>query len=109
MQVGVALVVGRATAVDAAVLDGRLERRRVPQVERIDRLDVVVGVDEDRRRAFGMQPVGVDDRMAAGVGETSTFSKPIFRRRSARNSAAACVSASCSWSVPMLGMRRRSR
>ena len=44
----------------------RLERRPHPQVERIDRLDVVVGVDEDRRRALGVEPVGVDDRVAAG-------------------------------------------
>ena len=46
-----ALVVGRPARVDLAVADRGLERRRLPQVERIDRLHVVVAVEEDRRRA----------------------------------------------------------
>ena len=63
-----ALVVARAAGEDATVLDDGLERRPAPLVERIDRLDVVVGVGDRGRRALGMQPVGVDDRMAAGLG-----------------------------------------
>ena len=48
-----ALVVGRAARVDLAVADRRLERRRLPQVERIDRLHVVVAVEENGRRRLG--------------------------------------------------------
>ena len=59
-----ALVVGGAARVDLAVADRGLERRRLPQVERIDRLDVVVAVEQDRRRALRRQPVAVDDRVA---------------------------------------------
>ena len=47
-----ALVVGGAARVDLAVADRRLERRRLPQLDRIDRLHVVVAVEEDRRRAL---------------------------------------------------------
>jgi hypothetical protein len=65
--VAVTLVVRGTSGVDAAVGDDRLERRPVPQVERVDRLDVVVGVHHDRRRTLGVQPVGVHDRMAARV------------------------------------------
>ena len=58
------LVVGRAARVNLAVADGRLERRRLPEVERIDRLHVVVAVEEDRRRARRAKPVAVHDREA---------------------------------------------
>jgi hypothetical protein len=59
-----ALVVGRAARVDLAVANGGCKRRRLPQLDRIDRLDVVVAVEEDGRRAFGAQPVAVHDRVA---------------------------------------------
>ncbi len=64
-----ALVVGRAARVDLAVADRGLERRRFPQVHRIDRLHVVVAVEEDGRRAFRAQPVAVDDRIAWRVDQ----------------------------------------
>ena len=64
-----ALVVGRAARVDLAVADGRFKRRRLPQLDRIDRLDVVVAVEEDRRRTFGAQPVAVDDGVAGRFDE----------------------------------------
>ena len=59
-----ALVVGGAARVDLAVADGRLERRRLPQVQGIDRLHVVVAVEQDGRRPGRPQPVAVDDRIA---------------------------------------------
>ena len=63
----VALVVGGAARVDAAVLDHRLERRRGPLGDRIDRLDVEVAVDQDGRGGgAGVQPVCRHHRMAAG-------------------------------------------
>ena len=68
-----ALVVGRAARVDLAVADRRLERRRLPQLERIDRLHVVVAVEEDRRRAWRAQPVAVDDRIARRVDQADVL------------------------------------
>ena len=64
-----ALVVGGAARVDLAVAHGRLERRRLPQIERVDRLHVVVAVEENRRRARRAEPVAVDDRIARRVDE----------------------------------------
>ncbi len=65
-----ALVVGRAAGVDLAVAHGGLERRRRPQVERIDWLHVVVPVEENRRRAFSAEPFAVDNRVAWRFFET---------------------------------------
>ena len=64
MHVQLALVVGGATPDDASVAHERLERGRLPQLDRVDRLDVVMAVDEDRGRALGVEPVRVDDRVA---------------------------------------------
>ena len=63
------LVVGRAARVDFAVADGRLEGRGFPQLDRVDRLHVVVAVEEDGRRARRAQPVAVDDREAGRVDQ----------------------------------------
>ena len=65
MHVG--LVVRRAPGEDPPVADDRLEGRRLPLVERVDRLDVVVAVDEDRGRPLRVEPVGVDDGVPAGL------------------------------------------
>ena len=73
MQVHLALVVGGAASVDPSVLDARLERWSHPQIEGIDRLDVVVAVDDDRGRALRMQPIGVDHRVAAGGGDVDVL------------------------------------
>ena len=67
MGVDLALVVGRAAGEHPAVDDHRLERRRRPQLDGIDRLDVVVAVDEHGRRIGRVEPVRVDDGMAAGL------------------------------------------
>ena len=64
-----ALVVGRAARVDLAVANRGLERRRGPEIERIDRLHVVVAVEEDRRLAWSAEPVAVDDRIAWRVDQ----------------------------------------
>ncbi|MEJ7666445.1 MAG: hypothetical protein WKG07_46485 [Hymenobacter sp.] len=58
-----ALVVGRAARVDLAVANRRLERRGRPQVKRIDRLHIVVAVEQDGRRARRSEPLAIDDRM----------------------------------------------
>ena len=64
-----ALVVDGAAGVELAVAHRGLERRRGPQLQRIHRLHVVVAVEEDRRRAFGAEPLGVDHRMPGRLHE----------------------------------------
>ena len=67
VQVQLSLVVDGAARVDAAVPHGRLERRRLPQLERLGGLHIVVTVDEHRRCAIaGLAPLADDDRMAIG-------------------------------------------
>ena len=68
--VEVALVVARPAAVDVAVAHLGLERRARPQVERPGRLDVVVAVGDDRRRAGrGRLDRPVDDGVAVRLGD----------------------------------------
>ena len=65
------VVAGAAGADDLAPVrqrrHPRLERRRLPQLERIDRLHVVVTVEQHVRRAVGLRRVGEHDRMAGRV------------------------------------------
>ena len=61
----VALVVGRAAGVDAAVADRRLERRRVPQLEIAGVLHVVVAVDHHRLRVLARGAQVADDEWRA--------------------------------------------
>ena len=79
VEMDLTLVVRGAAGEDPAILDPRLERRSDPQVERIDRLDVVVAVDQDRRRAVGMQPVGIDDRVARRGGHLDVLESPALQ------------------------------
>ncbi len=58
------LVVGRPARINLVLAHGGFEGRRLPQVDRIHRLHVVVTVEEDRRRARRVQPFTVDDRIA---------------------------------------------
>ena len=82
------LVVGRAAGVQLAVPDRRLERRRFPQVERIDRLDVVVAVKEDRRGPWRSQPVSVHHRIARSVDQAHVLqSDPLHFIRTPRSTA----------------------
>ena len=63
-----ALVVGGAARVQPVAVDGGLERRVLPEVERRDRLHVVVAVDERGRRAGVVAgPLGEDGRQAGGL------------------------------------------
>jgi hypothetical protein len=65
LEVDLPLVVGGAARVQAAVAHGRLEGRAGPQLERVDRLHVVVTVDGDRGRLrAGAQPLRVHRRLA---------------------------------------------
>jgi len=68
MDMDLTLVVRRAARNDAAVVDGGLEGRGRPEVERIDGLHVVVAVDEGRRAVAVAAIAAGDDRVAAGLG-----------------------------------------
>ncbi len=68
-----ALVVGRAARVNLAVAHGCLKRRRRPEIQRIDRLHVVMAVEENRRLARRIEPVAVDDGIARGVDQADVL------------------------------------
>ncbi|CAB4347323.1 unannotated protein [freshwater metagenome] len=55
-RVEVSFVVGGATCVEPAAANLRLERRAIPRIERAGTLNVVVAVDDHRRRAFVAGP-----------------------------------------------------
>jgi hypothetical protein len=62
------LVVGRAAGEQVLATHRGLERRGHPQLQRVDRLDVVMPVDEHGRRVrLGGRPLGEDRRHAARV------------------------------------------
>ena len=88
--------------------DDRLERRRGPELERVDRLDVVVAVDE---RRSGRPRRGASRRRRSG-GRRSPRPRRARsrsargRRRSTRRSRR--QSAACSGSAEMLGIRSSS-
>ena len=81
MQEDLALVVRGAPAEDLAVALGGLERRGMPLVERFHRLDVVVTVDKNGRRAGILgRPVGEDGGLAGRarpVSQISTVGNPV--------------------------------
>ena len=54
LEVELALVVGDPSRVEPAVPHGGVERRRLPPLERLRRLDVEVPVGDDGRRAVGI-------------------------------------------------------
>ena len=64
VQEELAFVVHRSAREDVSVAHRRLERRRRPQLERLGGLNVVVAVDENRRRSRRISPLADDDRVA---------------------------------------------
>ena len=88
----VALVVDGAAGVQlravGALDDGGLERRVHPQLRRVDRLHVVVPVDErDRGAGVGATATRRRPRARPAVGQISTVGKPVRRSASASHSA----------------------
>ena len=103
VEMDLALVVGRAASEHPVPDDDGLERRRGPQVERVDRLHVVVAVDEDRGRVgAGMEPVRVDGRVAGRLLEGHVLGAGTFERSGEPGCRRAAV-------VAMLGQRRDAR
>ena len=105
----VALVVDGAAGVQLGAvraLDaGRLERRVHPQLRRVDRLDVVVPVDQRDRGVRVGAGHSAKTAGAPGVGQISTVGKPVRRSASASHSALAATSAACAGSAEIDGMR----
>jgi hypothetical protein len=66
-----------------------------------------VAVDEHGRLAGGVQPIGVDQRMAFALNQAA-FSMPMRFSSASSKSAALRQSSLCSGSVEMDGMRSRA-
>jgi hypothetical protein len=65
-----AFVVASASGVEVVAEDGGLEGGMVPGFDGVDRLDVVVAVEEEGGFVEGLEPVGVDaGRAAVDAGE----------------------------------------
>ena len=107
----VALVVGGAAGVEAAVADVGLERRRRPARLVAGVLDVVVAVDQDRRRAVAVRAQLADDerRVVAVARRARRCRRP--RRSGAAPSSAASTQrlAGCRRPVETDGIRSQSR
>ena len=73
VHVHLPFVVGRAAGVDVAVVNGGLEGRRMPKLQRIGRLDVVVAVAKHGGLAGGVQPIAIDERIARGGNDLDVF------------------------------------
>src|SRR5438132_650666 len=68
MHMDVPFVVRGTTGQHPLALDDRLEGRRIPQLEGIDGLDVVMAVYDRRWCPIRTQPVTVDDRVGGRLG-----------------------------------------
>ena len=102
-----AFVVDRAAGVEVVVALGGLEGRSDPFVERLGGLDVVVRVAEHGGLAGGVQPVGVDERMAFG-GDDLDILHADAAQFVGHVVGGFLMSGLCSSRVLTLGMRRRS-
>ena len=105
LEVDLALVVGGAAGVQAAVANGRLERWGRPLLQRVGRLHVVVAVHGDRRR-LGPRPA-TRRRRQPSVASTSV-SSPAASISPARCSAERRTSGACSGSLEIEGMAHHS-
>ncbi len=65
MDVDLSFVVDGAAPVEEAITRFGLEGRRLPRIERVDGLHVVMAVDEERGFAGRVEPFGVDGGVAA--------------------------------------------
>ena len=73
VRIHLAFVVGRAARIEIAVALGRLEGRRLPELQRIGRLHVEVTVAEHGGLAGRVKPIGIDQRMPFGFDEFDIF------------------------------------
>jgi hypothetical protein len=69
VQCDLPFIVGRSTSQQLTVLPDGFEWRRLPQLQGIDRLDIIVAVEKNRRLARRPQPVGNDHRVSGRVDD----------------------------------------
>ena len=64
LQKDLSLIINRASCIDLPVFDDRLKRRTGPKFNGINRLNIIVSVDQYRRLvSAGMKPFAIYDRM----------------------------------------------
>src|SRR5262250_3185807 len=73
MHVHLTLIIDRATSIEIAVALSGLKRGRLPLIEWIGRLHVIMAVAQDYRFPGGMEPVSVDQRMTGGLDDLDIF------------------------------------
>jgi hypothetical protein len=66
VHVHLPLVVRRAAGVDVPVVDGGLEGRRAPKLQRIGRLDIVMAIAQHCRLTLRVEPVAINERITRG-------------------------------------------
>lgn len=69
----IAFVVGGSARIDPAVAYVRFERRAAPELQWVSRLRIEVAVDQNSWPARRVQPLAVDDGMAAGRQDAHSF------------------------------------
>ena len=105
----VPLVVGHTTRVQPSVALRQLEGRRLPELERVGRLDVEVRVAEDRRRGLGRSDAAeLADHERSRAPRDEVAEPPPSRMRPATHAAAASMSAACAASALTEGMAMSS-
>ena len=63
----IALVIGRAAAIDPAILDDGFKRRAVPQIERVGRLNIKMPIDQNGRLVrASLHPIAIHNGMGFG-------------------------------------------
>src|SRR5690348_14206503 len=101
MHQNLAFVVYGPASVQLAIADSRLEGRRLPQLDRVHRLHVEMAIDDHRRRARPLKPLGIRGRMAARLQQLAVAQADALHlgygpvAAAPRWSASACATASC--------------
>src|SRR5712691_10325208 len=78
-QHGLALVVAGPTAVDVVATDRWLKRGRIPQINRINRLHVVVSINKYRRLAACLEPIAIHERMTLCRDHLNVLKTDVFQ------------------------------
>ncbi len=79
VHVHLPFVVGRTAGVNISIAQNGLKRRRLPQLQRIGRLHIVMPITQHRRLSWSVQPIGVNQRML-GRGNDRDVLKPRARQ-----------------------------
>jgi len=66
MNVHLSLIIGGTPGIQSVIAHRGFERRGSPEFERLDRLHIVMSIDQHRRLSRGTEPFSIDDRMSCG-------------------------------------------